>query len=379
MEGARLAHQGGGTPPLQAGASGEGIAPFVYQGFSHRVIFGRGRIAEAADALTAIGGKGALVLSTPEQNDMAQRVATMLGDLSAGGFSGAMMHTPVEVTEEALRVFRDSAADSVVSIGGGSTIGLGKAIALRTDAPQLAIPTTYAGSEVTTVLGETSGGAKTTVRSPKVLPEAVIYDVDLTLSLPPRLSAASGMNAMAHAVEALYAKDGNPVVSLMAEEGLRALASSLPKVVRYGSDVEARTEAQYGAWLCGMCLGATAMALHHKLCHVLGGTFDLPHAETHAIVLPHAVAYNAAAAPEAINRLERALGGEPAAGRLCELIRALDLPLALRELGMPENGIGRAVALAMKDPYYNPRPLDAVEIQALIRRAWAGEPPRADA
>jgi maleylacetate reductase len=354
----------------------ETIAPFAYQGFSHRVIFGGGRVAEAAETLKAIGGTCALVLSTPEQRDMAERVALILGDLSAGIFSGAVMHTPVEVTEEALRIFEETAADSVVSVGGGSTTGLGKAIALRTDAPQLVIPTTYAGSEVTSVLGETSAGAKKTLRSPKVLPEAVIYDVDLTLSLPPRLSAASGVNAMAHAVEALYAKDGNPVISLMAEEGLRALAQGLPKIVADGRNVEARAQAQYGAWLCGMCLGATAMALHHKLCHVLGGAFDLPHAETHAIILPHATAYNTPAAPEAMQRLERALGGGPAAERLYNLPRALDLPMALREIGMPESGTSRAVELAMSDPYYNPRPLDAVEIEALIRRAWAGEPPQ---
>jgi len=379
MEGARPAHQGGGTPPLQVGASGGGIPPFVYQGFPHRVIFGRGRITEAAETLKAVGGNRALVLSTSEQREVAERVAGILGDLSAGAFSGAVMHSPVEVTEEALRAFKESAADSIVSIGGGSTTGLGKAIALRTDAPQLVIPTTYAGSEVTSVLGETSAGAKKTLRSPKVLPEAVIYDVELTLSLPPRLSAASGMNAMAHAVEALYAKDGNPIVSLMAEEGVRALAGSLPTIVRNGGDIEARTQAQYGAWLCGMCLGASAMALHHKLCHVLGGTFDLPHAETHAIVLPHATAYNAAAAPEAMRRLERSLDGAPAADSLYDLLRTLDLPNALRDLGMPEGGIPRAVELAMSDPYYNPRPLEASEIEKLIRRAWSGERPRVDA
>ena len=177
------------------------------------------------------------------------------------------------------------------------------------------IPTTYAGSEMTPILGETEAGAKKTQTTSKVLPEAVIYDVELTLSLPPRLSAASGMNAMAHAVEALYARDGNPVVSLMAEEGLRALAASLPTIVRDPSDVAAREGAQYGAWLCGMCLGAVGMALHHKLCHVLGGTFDLPHAETHAIVLPHAAAYNSAAAPEAMTRVARALGVAEAAAR----------------------------------------------------------------
>ena len=188
--------------------------------------------------------------------------------------------------------------------------GLGKAIALRTDLPQIVLPTTYAGSEMTPILGETKDGVKTTQRTPKVLPEVVIYDVDLTLGLPPAIAATSGMNAMAHAVEALYAKDRNPVISLMAEEGIRSLARALPGIAEDPQDREARSDALYGAWLCGTCLGAVGMALHHKLCHVLGGAFDLPHAETHTIVLPHAVAYNASAAPDAMDRVARALGAE---------------------------------------------------------------------
>ena len=173
--------------------------------------------------------------------------------------------------------------DGLVAVGGGSTIGLAKAIALRTGLPQVAIPTTYAGSEMTDILGETEGGAKTTRRSEAVRPEAVIYDVELTRSLPPGLSATSGLNAIAHAAEALYARDGNPVIALMAEEGVRALAAALPAIVADPGDMAARGDALYGAWLCGLCLGAASMALHHKLAHVLGGSFDLPHAETHAV------------------------------------------------------------------------------------------------
>ena len=283
------------------------VEPFVYEGRPQRVIFGRGRLGEALDAVRALGGLRVLVLSTPEQRATGERVADVLGAFAVGLFPGAVMHTPIEVTEEAVAVYRKLGADCVVSVGGGSTIGLGKAIALRTDAPQLVIPTTYAGSEVTNLFGETAGGEKRTQRSPKILPEVVIYDVELTFSLPARLSATSGMNAMAHAVEALYAKDRNPITSMMAEEGLRAFASSLPKIVVEPSDVAARTNAQYGAWLCGMCLASTTIALHHKLCHVLGGTFDLPHAETHSIVLPHAVAYNAPATPEAMKTIARAM------------------------------------------------------------------------
>jgi maleylacetate reductase len=351
------------------------VEPFVYEGRPQRIIFGPGRLAEAPDVVRAIGGTRALVLSTPEQGETAERVAGALGALSAGRFPGAVMHTPVEITDKAIGVYQTLKADCVVSVGGGSTTGLGKAIALRNDAPQLVIPTTYAGSEVTNLLGETAGGEKKTQRSPKILPEAVIYDVDLTLSLPPKLSATSGMNAMAHAVEALYAKDKNPITSMMAEEGLFAFASSLKRIVDNPSDRDARISAQYGAWLCGMCLANTTIAIHHKLCHVLGGTFDLPHAETHAIVLPHAVAYNAPATPEAMRKIANALRVSDAATGLYDLAKSLKIPLALKDIGMPADGIERVVELALKDPYWNPRPLERDSIAALIERAYEGAPP----
>lgn len=208
-----------------------------------------------------------------------------------------------------------------------------------------------------------------------MLPNVVIYDVELTLSLPPMLSAASGVNALAHAVEALYAQDANPIVSFMAEEGIAALARSLPSVLVKPSDRSARTDAQYGAWLCGACLGAVGMALHHKVCHVLGGAFNLRHAETHAVILPHVAAYNAEAAPAAMARVGCALRAERAAPALFSLNRLLRLPCSLRELGMPEAGIEEAAFLIMQDQYWNPRPPERDAVQAMLRRAWAGDPP----
>ncbi len=351
------------------------LKPFTYRALPHHVVFGPGRITEARDIVHSFGCSNALVLSGPNQRAAAERLYRLLGERAVGIFSDAAMHTPVEVTEAALELCEELVADSVVSIGGGSTIGLGKAVALNTGMPHLAIPTTYAGSEVTSVLGQTRDGAKTTERRDEILPNAVIYDVELTLSLPPRLSAASGLNAMAHAVEALYAKDGNPIVSLMAEEGLRAFADALPRIVAAPHDLEGRTNAQYGAWLCGMALGATSMALHHKLCHVLGGAFDLPHAETHAIILPHALAFNVVAAPEAVARVARALDVEDAASGLYALAASLDVPLALKAIGMPADGIDQAASLAIKDPYWNPRPLDLDAIRGLLARAYEGSPP----
>jgi len=299
----------------------------------------------------------------------------MLGPRAAAVHPYATMHTPVTVTERAMVLVRELRVDGLLAIGGGSTIGLSKAIALRTDLPQIAIPTTYAGSEMTPILGETSERAKKTIADPRVQPELVIYDVDLTLTLPARISAVSGLNAIAHAIEAMYAKESNPITSLTAIEGITALTRAFPAIAANPLDSEARADALYGAWLCGICLGAVGMALHHKLCHTLGGSFDLPHAETHAIVLPHALAYNAPAVPNTIARLQPILGDDPASG-LHHLLVNTEAPHSLRELGMEERAIAKAADLALMNPYWNPRALTREGIRALIARAWAGEAPR---
>lgn len=350
-------------------------AAFVYQGAPARVVFGTGTIAKVGEEADKLGIKRALVLSTPEQKGEADKIAALLGARGAVIFAGARMHTPVEVTDEAIAIVKREAIDGTIAIGGGSTTGLGKAIAFRTDLPQIVIPTTYAGSEMTNLLGETAGGEKKTLRDPKIRPETVIYDVDLTLGLPLGLSVNSALNAMAHAVEGLYARDGNPVLSLMAEEGMRALGAALPGITRNPRDTGARSDALYGAWLCGIVLGSSSVAIHHKLCHVLGGTFDLPHAETHAVILPHAIAYNASAVPEAIGRVARALGVSVAAPGLFDMAKAAGAPTALRDIGMPEAGLDRAADLAVADPYWNPRPIERAAIRALLQDAWEGKRP----
>jgi alcohol dehydrogenase class IV len=353
------------------------MQPFIYTGLPSKVIFGFGTLDRVADEIRALGCSRALVLSTPQQVDAAERLSERLGPLSVGVFGEAAMHTPVEVTERALRVALETGADCTVALGGGSTTGLGKAVALRTGLIQIAIPTTYAGSEATPILGETRDGLKTTQRGPAILPELIIYDVDLTLTLPVGLSATSGLNAIAHAVEGLYTQDANPIVSLIAEEGIRALGQALPAIAKQSSDREARSDALYGAWACGVVLGSVGMALHHKLCHTLGGTFDLPHAETHAVVLPHAAAYNAAAAPEAMRRVARALGVEDAPLGLHDLARSLGAPASLQALGMPQSGLDRAADLAVANPYWNPRPIERGAIRALLDDAFFGRPPSA--
>jgi len=237
------------------------------------------------------------------------------------------------------------------------------------------VPTTYSGSEMTTIYGLTDRDGKTTGRDARVLPRVVIYDPMLTLDLPVRVSAVSALNAIAHAVEGLYAKDGNPVVDLLAEEAIGTLAGALRTIVRAPRDVDARGDALYGAWLCGLVLGSVGMALHHKLCHVLGGTWDLPHAETHAVVLPHVAAFNAVAVPDAMMRVARALGRPTAAGGLYDLVAELDIPTSLAAIGMPESGLDRAAALATANPYWNPRSVDVDSVRALLGDAWSGRRP----
>lgn len=351
------------------------VAPFTYAVSPARIVFGAGSVGRLAEMVEAQGCKRALVLSTRPQQQMANEVAGRLGPLAAGVFAEAAMHTPVDVTERAIAAYQDTSADCLIAIGGGSTIGLGKAIAYRNDAPQIVVATTYAGSEVTPILGQTENGVKTTVRHPRILPEVVIYDPDLTLGLPVAMSISSGLNAMAHAVEGLYAQDRNPISSMMAMEGIRALKQSLPKILLRPSDIDARSQALYGSWLCGTVLGAVGMALHHKLCHTLGGSFDLPHAETHAVLLPHSAAYNAKAAAEALAPAADLFGG-PIGGGLHKFAASLGAPLTLKDLGMKEADLDRAAELATRAPYWNPRPIEQQAIRALLQAAWEGARPQ---
>lgn len=347
---------------------------FIYTANSARIVFGPGSLARVADEIRQLGGTRALVLSTPFQSEDAERLNRELGGLGAGVYSEAAMHTPVAVTEQAMATYTKVGADCVVALGGGSTIGLGKAIAYRNDAPQIVVPTTYAGSEVTPILGQTENGMKTTVKDASILPEVVIYDANLTLGLPVGMSMTSGLNAMAHSVEGLYAKDRNPITALMALEGIRGLREALPVIVERPDDVAARSNALYGSWLCGTVLGTVGMALHHKLCHTLGGSFDLPHADTHAIMLPHTAAYNAHAAADVLAPAAELFGGELGGG-LYDFAKSLGAPLALKDLGLAEADLDRAADLAVKNPYWNPQPVERDAVRELLQRAWSGARP----
>lgn len=348
---------------------------FTARSAAVRVRFGAGVRKAVAEEIEALGGRRALILTTPQQAALADDFAALCGRAAVGRFTGAAMHTPVDISEQATAVARDLGADVLVSVGGGSTTGLGKAIALRTALPQIVVPTTYAGSEATGILGQTENGVKTTLTSPKVQPEVILYDAELVTSLPVGMTVTSALNAMAHAAEGLYARDRSPLSSLMAVEGLRAFRDSLPQVTARPDDVSARGQTLYGAWLCGTVLGQVGMALHHKLCHTLGGSFDLPHAETHAVILPHALAFNAVAVPDLLAPVTELFGhGDPGLG-LWHFARDAGAPLALRDLGLKEADLDRAADLASANPYWNPRPVTRDGIRGLLQAAWAGDRP----
>ncbi|WP_326574474.1 maleylacetate reductase [Streptomyces sp. NBC_00481] len=351
---------------------------FVYEAQPMRVVMRPGAAVTAVPGeAERLGLRRLLVVCGPRGAETARAVADSLGDLCAGLFAEARQHVPVEVADRAVRAARSVDADGCVAVGGGSAIGLGKAIALRTELPLIAVPSTYSGSEMTPVWGLTEHGAKRTGRAPAVLPRSVVYDPELTLSLPVPLSVTSGINAVAHAAEALYAPDASPLVSLTAQEGARAMVGALPGVAADPGDLEARGRALYGAWLCGAALGATTMGLHHKLCHVLGGTFGLPHAETHTVVLPYALAYNAPAAPDALAALGRALATDHAAQALWDLSGTLGAPRSLAELGLTQADLAAAAAEVAGQAYPNPREITAADALEVLRAAYGGDRPPA--
>ncbi|WZH47153.1 putative maleylacetate reductase [Fusarium acuminatum] len=351
---------------------------FEYDVLSNRVIFGSGSIRKLPAEIKRLNVSRPLLLCTPGKSHLANQLSDIIKAASldiAGIFPHATAHTPTSVTEKGITVLNSASADCVISVGGGSVVGLGKAISIRSGVPHISIPTTYSGSEMTPILGETQNGHKSTRSDPKILPPVVIYDVDLTLTLPPVICSTSGINAIAHAIEALYAQNVNPITSILALEGIKSLAEALPQIVQDPNSKAPRAQALYGAWLCGTVLGSSSMGLHHKLCHVLGGSFALPHAETHTIVLPHSLSYNAPFIPEQMAKLATVLPGSngDALNGLELLLEKLLVTRGLKKLGMKEEDIDEAAKIATSNQYPNPRTLELKWIRELIRRAWAGE------
>lgn len=350
-------------------------AGFTYVGLPYRIRFGRDLLPEVDAEVARLGRSRVLLLTSADLAGPGDRVEDLLGPRCVARFDGAALHTPVGVTEEALGLLQASDADCVVAVGGGSTTGLAKALAARTGVDQVILPTTYAGSEVTPVLGETADGKKTTRSSPSILPETVLYDVELSRGLPVPIAVTSAVNALAHAVEALYSAQANPIVDGWALDAVSAIGAGLEHLAADPFGLDVRADLLRGAWLAGMCLASVGMGLHHKLCHVLGGSFGLPHASTHTVVLPHVMRYNAPAAPEVLARIAGAMGVPDAPSGVDDLVRRADGPTSLRELGLAFDALGEAADQATASPYPNPRTLTREGVLELLTRAWHGVRP----
>jgi maleylacetate reductase len=340
-----------------------------------RIVFGIGSEARAAEELVSLGAERVLIVGQRRHLEGPKRVAAALADRFVGLFDGATQHVPREVAGEAVAQARELDADWIVAHGGGSTVGVAKAIALELEVAVAAIATTYSGSERTDIWGIRDGERKQTGRDPRVKPRLVIYDPALTVGLSAERSLPSALNAMAHSIEALYAADATETLRDSAEASIAPLLSGMEGIHRDPADLDARSDALYGAYLAATALSGASMALHHKLCHVLGGSFDLPHAETHSVLIPHVLAFNAPAAPDALARMQRALHASDPAATLFDAAKRLGVPTRLADLGMREEDLPRAAELAAQQRYPNPRPFDVAALEELLGRAYRGERP----
>jgi maleylacetate reductase len=348
---------------------------FVYDVSPGRVVFSAGAFNDVPNEIDALGARTVMIIASGSSNPLADLLSDELGTRFVARIDHVNPHVPLEDVERARNLVISSSSQAVVTIGGGSAIGLGKNIALEAPIKHLAIPITYSGSEMTPIHGVTADGRKRTGRDPRAKPHTVVYDPDLSRALPMGVTAGSVMNAMAHCVEALYAEQRNPVTSLMALEGLGALRSGLARVVSDQIDPVGRTSLLFGAFLAGSALGTVGMAIHHKICHVLGGTFGLSHGDANAVIIPHVVAANAAAEAEVIADVARVLGvADPAAG-LFDLAAGAGAPSSLAQLGMAATDLDRAADIVVESPGFNPRPVERPWIRQLLEDAFNGKRP----
>ncbi|WP_028657254.1 maleylacetate reductase [Nocardioides sp. J54] len=341
----------------------------VHETRASRVLLGAGARLRVPSEVERVGASRVLVVATSSAAAAGDEVVAGLRERAVARFDRPVVHTPVAVTEEAMALVQAHDVDAVVTIGGGSAVGLGKAVVARAGVAHVAVPTTYAGSEVTPVLGEIRDGVKQTRRDPVLLPTTVVYDVELTLGLPAGLTLTSAVNALAHAVEALWAPNPTPVTDALATEACRLLLAALPTVLDEPGDVAARSALQQGAWLAGSCLATAQMGLHHQLAHALGGAFDLPHAELHTMLLAHVVRHNLPHAPAAAQRLAELVAGDPA-DAIAGLAASYPGPRRLRDLGVPEDGLAAVAERVASAPYPNPGPTGAPAVLELLRAAW---------
>lgn len=343
---------------------------FAYDLRQTRVVFGSASFDVLREEISKQGWKSAFLIGTPGRSALLERAKSLLGEKYSASYGRSVEHVPTAILAEALAEVSRANPDVYVAIGGGSAIGLAKAIALETSLPIIAVPTTYSGSEMTSIWGITGADGKRTGRDPRVAPRVVIYDPDLTLDLPAQVSAASGMNAIAHCVEGLYAQNANPVSDALAEESIRLLSTNLQLVVKDPHDESARAHALEGAHLAGRVLDMTSMSLHHRLCHVLGGRFRLPHAMTHAILLPYVAAFNLSVVPNARERIAQALDVTEAVRGLSELRTRLGITQTLAQLGLREEDLDAVADETVATAYPNPRPASKGDIVTILRAAY---------
>lgn len=351
---------------------------FEYEALPGRVVFGAGSRAGVGAECARLGGHRVLLVASASASATADALAEQLGDRCVRRWSEVAEHVPVELAARARDAARDAAVDCVVCVGGGSAVGLAKAVVLEVDAPIVAVPTTYAGSEMTPMYGLT-GEHKKTGRDPRVLPRVVVYDPELTLDLPVAVSVASAVNALAHCVEGLYGPGANPVTSLAALEGIRVLTEALPRLAPDPRDLGTRAELLFGAYLAGTVIATVGVGIHHRTCHELGGSFGLGHAACNAVVLPHAIAYNAPEIPGIIGRIAAAMTSSDPAATTYDVVAGAGLPVSLRDLGLPGSALDDAATLIVGETGPNPRAVDVASVRAMLDDAWRGVRPSAPA
>jgi maleylacetate reductase len=352
------------------------VTPFDYDALAGRVIFGAGRRLEVADEVRRLGASRVLLIADPHDEERLDDFRALLGELCVASFTDIVQHVPRAKASAATSLAREFSIDATVSLGGGSATGFSKAVALELGTPQLCVPTTYAGSELTPIWGISEGGEKRTGRDLRALPATVIYDPELTLGLPVEIAGPSAMNALAHAAEGLYALGTNPVTATIALEAVRVLSVHVPLMCAAPKDLEERSYVLYGAYLAGATLAVAGTDLHHRTNHVLGGLFNLDHGQMNAVVLPYALAFNKPAISEPYVRLSGALGGD-AATAVFDLARRINAPRSLAEIGMPEDGVEQAVPLIVAASVKNVRPLDERQAREFLQAAFDGVVPDA--
>lgn len=349
-------------------------ARFTHVSVPIRVSFGVGSRHGLAEELDRLGLTQVVLIASGSARAEADALVGVLDHRLTWRVDGVRRHVPAELVEEVTADATRVGADGVVTLGGGSATGLGKALA-RSGLPLVAIPTTYAGSEMTPFWGMTADGRKHVERDTRVLPKTVVYDPELTFGLPALTTAASGMNALAHCLEGLWAAGASPLSSPLALDGARALCEGVPAAVAEPCDAVVRGRALVGACQAGMVLATAGTGLHHRLCHVLGGRFDLPHAETHAALLPHVVGFNEPVLGAVAAKMAIAVGAGRASTGVHDLAVRLGLCMSLSELGMPESAISEVAAEVAADPPPNPRPVEEAALRSLLRAAWEGDGP----